>query len=129
MMDFRIRICREPAGGVWSVSFPPGSRTVEFSDLATGLAFAKRECRAAPALIELFSDGLYIGVPQPEGWPHELCPPAESAGMLSGLSAKLSKIGRCLRRIVQHRQAERYVAGGAPVRRAGNPASRPRRRA
>jgi hypothetical protein len=76
-MDVRVRICRE-AAGCWSVSFPPDRSAVEFDELADSLAYAKRRCGAAPALVELFSDGIYVGVSQPEGWPHQLCPSVRS---------------------------------------------------
>lgn len=112
-MDVRVRICREPPG-VWSVSFPPGSRTTEFRDLTASLDFAMHKCRAAPALIELFSDGLYIGVPQQEGWPHQLCPPVRSGGSAAALSARLAAIGCGIRRIGWRLIPRRRPAGTVP---------------
>jgi hypothetical protein len=95
-MDVRVRICGE-AAGCWLVSFPPDRRAVEFEELADGLAYAKRRCDAAPALIELFSDGIYVGVPQSEGWPHQLCLPAQSTAGTAGFVAKVAAFGHRLR--------------------------------
>jgi hypothetical protein len=94
-MDVRVRICRE-AAGYWSVSFPPDPRAAEFDELADGLAYAKNRCDAVAALIELFSDGIYVGVPQPEGWPHQLCLPASSMPGTAGLAVKIATFGRWL---------------------------------
>jgi hypothetical protein len=118
-MDIRIRICREPAA--WSVSFPPCRCTLEFGELAEALEHAKKECGAAPALIELFSDGMYIGVSQDAGWPHRLCVPARPAGRGAALSARVADIGRGLRRRAERLSAwcQRGLAAGSRGSRLG----------
>jgi hypothetical protein len=101
--DIRVQIRRE-AAGLWSVTFPPDHRSTAFCELADGLAFAKRACEGGPALIELFSDGIYLGVSQPEGWPQQLCRPSNCQGPVSRIASKLAAFGRWLRPCA-HRQS------------------------
>lgn len=72
-MSLRLQIRREKTGP-WSLTGLPHHRAaVEFDNLAEGLDYAERQCDAAPAVIELVSDGIYVAVSQEEGWPHRLC--------------------------------------------------------
>jgi hypothetical protein len=43
--------------------------------LAASVDYARRECAAAPATIELMIDGFYAVVHQRNGWPHNLVGP------------------------------------------------------
>ena len=61
----------------WLFMGLPGQPVRHFKRLPEGLETAKRECFAAPAVIELYVDGLYIGARQKSGWPHELCRPVK----------------------------------------------------
>ena len=73
-MQLRLQVRRDPDGS-WLLSGLPQHPACRFQDLSEGLEFAKRECAAAPALIELYVDGFYAAVSQEGGWPHQLCRP------------------------------------------------------
>lgn len=75
-MDLRLQIHHRDPVGTWSITGLPGQSVAEFEDLSEGLEYAKRRCASAPAVIELFVDGLYLVVYQEQGWPHQLCRPA-----------------------------------------------------
>jgi len=78
-MSWRFQI-RHEIGGPWSLSGLADRQSVEFDELGASLAHAKRECAAAPALIEVICDGVYVAAYQSEGWPHALCRSAGSGG-------------------------------------------------
>jgi hypothetical protein len=40
--------------------------------MSTSLEYARSECRAAPATIELFVEGLYVVIHQERGWPRQI---------------------------------------------------------
>jgi hypothetical protein len=70
-MDLRIKICRD-VWGTWSVdgaSFPTVSN---LPSLSASIDYARRQCDAAPATIELYVDGVYIVAHQEHGWPKAL---------------------------------------------------------
>lgn len=75
-MDLRLQIHHCDRAGTWSINGLPRQAVARFDHLAEGLEYAKRECASAPAVIELFIDGLYAVVYQERGWPHQLCRPA-----------------------------------------------------
>ncbi len=94
-MELRLRICRE-ATGAWSLTGLPRQPLVEFTNLAAGLDYARRECDAAPALIELFSDGIYVVASQKQGWPRPLCRPAKAErGDRSTFAELADRVQRC----------------------------------
>jgi hypothetical protein len=76
-MQFHLTLRYDSDG--WLIRGLPCDSVRRFDDLARALEYAKRECTAEPATIELFVDGLYIVTAMQErGWPRQLCPPAVS---------------------------------------------------
>ena len=63
---------RQTASGEWAMTGLAGHPEMHFADLSEGLAYAKQQCRAAPAMIELIAGGMYMAVSQEEGWPARL---------------------------------------------------------
>jgi hypothetical protein len=68
-MRLRLRICRDVCGA-WSVHGLASPPAVNLPSLSASLDYARRECAAAAATIELLIDGFYAVVHQEEGWPH-----------------------------------------------------------
>ena len=66
------------ASGHWTVDGAEHCRAGGFEDLASALAFARRESHAAAATIELRVGGLYVCVHQAKGWPQRMCAPESS---------------------------------------------------
>ena len=66
--------------GEWLVDGLPREPARQFGTLVAAYDYAKQACAAQPALIELFSDGLYATAHQDEGWPHRLCRPQMHPG-------------------------------------------------
>jgi hypothetical protein len=70
-MSFHIKIRRND-WGTWSVH---GLSSVPVSDLpslSASIDYAREQCNAAPATIELYVDGMYIVAHQEAGWPKAL---------------------------------------------------------
>jgi hypothetical protein len=67
-MSLRLRICRDICG-TWSVHGLSPLPVAHLPSLSASLDYARRECAAAPATIELLIDGFYAVVHQEEGWP------------------------------------------------------------
>lgn len=86
-MSLNLQI-RRGTSGAWSLTGLPRHAAIEFDDLAEGLDYAKRHCAAAPAVIELFSDGIYVAVSQEAGWPHRLCRSVTSRGGNAAVAAE-----------------------------------------
>jgi hypothetical protein len=99
-MDLHLQIYRDPVG-IWSIEGLPAPSVAGFEDLSEGLEYAKRECAAAPAVIELFIDGLYLVVYQEKGWPRQLCRPAGNWSTRVRRTAKFVQIGNGLRRCAE----------------------------
>jgi len=128
-MDLRLQVYRDPVG-TWLIKGLPAQSVAEFADLSEGLEYAKRECASAPAVIELFVDGLYLVVYQEKGWPRQLCRPAGNWSTGVRRTAKFVQIGNRLRRctaslaiwhllsLYRRTRASRAVAGMASVFRA-----------
>jgi hypothetical protein len=131
-MDFRLQVYRDPLG-TWSIKGLPAQSVAEFEDLSEGLEYARRGCASAPAVIELFIDGLYLVVYQERGWPRQLCRPAgyrrtgiRRTAKPAGAS-KFAQIGNRLRRcadsvavwhllsLYRRTRASRAAAGMASV--------------
>jgi hypothetical protein len=101
-MRLRLQISHEQ--GTWLMTGLPTQAAVVFADLADCIDYAKQQCKSAPAVIELFSDGRYIvSVPQALGWPQQICRTpkrraiAEPAGGRP-LASKLSRMADFLKR-------------------------------
>jgi hypothetical protein len=60
-------------GGRWALEGVGRRLPLLFADLASALAYARRDSDAAEATIELRVDGVYVCVHQPRGWPRRIC--------------------------------------------------------
>jgi len=65
--------------GHWTLDGPQARAARDFEDLASALAFARRDSRAAAATLELRVAGLYVCVHQAKGWPQRICAPSRAA--------------------------------------------------
>lgn len=75
----RVRLCfARDSAGMWTVAGVSWGRVLQFPNLAEAIAFAREHAGAAEADIEIWADGLYAFVRQPQGWPHRLCAPASA---------------------------------------------------
>jgi hypothetical protein len=70
-VTLRLQICRDNCGS-WSVYGLSPQPARQFPSLSATVAYARRQCGAAPATIELMIDGCCAIVHQREGWPREL---------------------------------------------------------
>jgi hypothetical protein len=61
--------------GTWSVGGLSPLPVVGFPSLAATIDYAREECAAAPATIELLVDGVYMAAHQERGWPRRLLAP------------------------------------------------------
>jgi hypothetical protein len=66
--SLRLKICRD-LSGTWSVHGLSSLPVANLPSLSASLDYARRECAAAPAIIELVIDGFYAVVHQEDGWP------------------------------------------------------------
>jgi hypothetical protein len=103
-MSYRLQIVHEPTGE-WSLRGLPGNPVVRLDSLCASFDFARRECDAAPATIELMVEGFYAVIHQEVGWPRRLvalahddilAEPAElaAAPRASGLRGWVRKWGK-----------------------------------
>jgi hypothetical protein len=69
-MTLNLKICRERSG-TWSLDGLPAP-VFGLPSLSATIDYARRECAAAPATIELIVDGVYMVVHQERGWPRRL---------------------------------------------------------
>src|SRR5262249_24393296 len=74
----RLKICRD-IWGTWGVQGLSPLPVPHLPSLSASLDYARRECAAAPATIELEIDGFYVVVHQEDGWPR---PPIALSGSL-----------------------------------------------
>src|SRR5439155_8266445 len=70
-MSLRLQICRD-VWGTWSVHGLSPLPVAHLPSLSASIEYARRECAAAPATIELSGDGFYAVVHQERGWPRRL---------------------------------------------------------
>jgi hypothetical protein len=70
-MSYHLKICHEVCGS-WSVHGLPPLHVEHLPSLSEAIAYARRECGAAPATIELLIDGFYAVIHQERGWPRPL---------------------------------------------------------
>ena len=76
-MSLHLKICRDDRG-TWSVHGLSPHPVAHLPSMSAALDYARRECAAAPATIELLIDGFYAVVHQEDGWPRPpLVPKAE----------------------------------------------------
>ena len=66
--SLRLKICRDRSG-TWSVHGLSPLPVEHLPSLSASFDYARRECAAAPATIELVIDGFYAVVHQKDGWP------------------------------------------------------------
>jgi hypothetical protein len=70
-MSLQLKICSEDCG-TWSVHGLSSRPVKHLPSLSASIDYARKECAAAPATIELFIDGLYAVEHQERGWPRRL---------------------------------------------------------
>jgi hypothetical protein len=70
----RLQICHDGCG-TWSVCGLSPKPATDLPSLSASIDYARRECREAPATIELMIDGFYAVIHQEEGWPRQLLAP------------------------------------------------------
>ena len=70
-MSICLQIVHDPRGG-WDVRGLPGKPMAHLASLAASIDYARRECAAAPATIELMVDGFYALIHQAAGWPRRI---------------------------------------------------------
>jgi hypothetical protein len=73
-MGLQLKICRD-VRGTWSVHGLSPVPVANLPSLSASIEYARKECAAAPATIELLIDGLYVVVHQESGWPRRLLAP------------------------------------------------------
>src|SRR6266436_1089712 len=66
-MSLHLRICHDTCGP-WSVHGLSPMPAARLPSLSASLDYARRECAAAPATIEVLIDGFYAVVHQENGW-------------------------------------------------------------
>jgi hypothetical protein len=70
----RLQICHDGCG-TWRVCGLSPKPVTDLPSLSASIDYARRECREAPATIELMIDGFYAVIHQEEGWPRQLLAP------------------------------------------------------
>ena len=70
-MSLQLKICSDGRGS-WSVHGLSPLPVKHLPSLSASIDYARKECAAAPATIELFIDELYAVVHQERGWRRRL---------------------------------------------------------
>jgi hypothetical protein len=70
-LTLRLQIFRDNRNG-WSVHGLSPQPAREFPSLSASIDFAREQCGAAPATIEVIANGCCAIVHQAEGWPRQL---------------------------------------------------------
>ena len=73
-MRLSLKICRDVWGG-WSVHGLAPLPVAHLPSLSASIDYARNECAAAPATIELLIDGFYVVIHQERGWPRRIVGP------------------------------------------------------
>jgi len=81
-MGLLLQIVHDPSGA-WSVHGLPGQPAASLASLRASIDYARTECAAAPATIELMVDGFYAVIHQELGWPRRLVAPEEDEAAVS----------------------------------------------
>jgi len=76
-MSLQLKICSDDWGS-WSVHGLPSRPVKHLPSLSASIDYARKECGAAPATIELLIDGFYAVVHQERGWPRRLIASAKA---------------------------------------------------
>jgi hypothetical protein len=83
-MSLQLKIFSDDRGG-WSVHGLPSRPVKHLPSLSASIDYARKECAAAPATIELLIDGFYAVVHQERGWTRRLIASARAdRGSASG---------------------------------------------
>jgi hypothetical protein len=90
-MSFQLKIWHDLCG-TWSVYGLSPVPVSHLPSLSVCLDYARKECAAAPATIELLIDGLYVVVHQEHGWPRQLIAPETSRLHSAPLKADLNHV-------------------------------------
>jgi hypothetical protein len=69
-MSLHLQIVHDPSG-TWSLHGLPGKPVTRLATLAASIDYARRQCAAKPATIELIVDGSYAVIHQEHGWPRQ----------------------------------------------------------
>jgi len=73
-MDLSLKIFRDVWGG-WNVHGLAPLPVAHLPSLSASIDYARKECAAAPATIELLIDGFYVVIHQERGWPRRIVGP------------------------------------------------------
>jgi hypothetical protein len=66
-MSLHLQIVHDPSG-TWSLHGLPGRPVARLASLAASIDYARRQCDATPATIELIVGGSYAVIHQEQGW-------------------------------------------------------------
>jgi hypothetical protein len=102
-MSLSLQIVHDPSG-TWSLHGLPGRPVAHLASLADSIDYARQQCAATPATIELIVDGSYAVLHQERGWlrdpiPSDTGPPSptqedQSPAPQRGMRNWLPKWGR-----------------------------------
>jgi hypothetical protein len=88
-MSLQLKICRDD-WGTWSVHGLSPLPVEHLPSLSASTDYARKECAAAPATIELLIDGFYAVLHQERGWPRRLVAPETDGLRLADAGTRLS---------------------------------------
>jgi hypothetical protein len=91
-MGICLQIVHDSCGG-WNVSGLPGKPIAHLASLADSIEYARRECAAAPATIELMVDGFYAVIHQAPGWPRRVVTHEHDFGAATIVDGTAHEIG------------------------------------
>jgi hypothetical protein len=96
-MTLQLQIRRE-VGGTWSVHGLSPESVTGLPSLSASIDYARRQCGAAPATLELMIDGFYAVVQQEMGWPRQLVAPAKEPALqtLGGVNAETKPVSTAI---------------------------------
>src|SRR5258707_14379295 len=89
-MDLSLKICRDVWGG-WSVHGLAPLPVAHLPSLSASMDYARNECAATPATIELLIDGFYVVIHQERGWPRRIVGPDIDGPHPAAARANLSR--------------------------------------
>ena len=89
-MDLSLKICRDVGGG-WNVHGLAPLPVAHLPSLSASIDYARKECAAAPATIELLIDGFYVVIHQERGWPRRIVGPDIDGPHPAAARANLSR--------------------------------------
>ncbi|MBV8119622.1 MAG: hypothetical protein JO081_06770 [Alphaproteobacteria bacterium] len=92
-MTLHLQIVRDNCGS-WSVYGLSPQPAGQFPSLSATIDYARRQCSAAPATIEVTADGCCAIVHQQEGWPRRLVGPEAKRSKRIGESGNPERSAR-----------------------------------